>query len=228
MGLVGVWWVVCEVGSESMRLSDRDYLIFSVVYRFRFCLGRHIKELVAYGSLRATDRRLKLLIEAGYLERKKYLFGIPYLYTLSHKARTVLEVNRKAEKIRVDRIIHDIHVIDTVIYFLEKYNLSLNDLTSEKELYSVNGFGNRKHFPDFIFTFDNKTKAVEIEIALKNKDVLNKNIKENYMNYDSQIWITSNNKVFRLLQNFQCSYPNMLIMDMEEILKYVRNNTNDT
>ena len=54
-----------------MELTDRDYLILGLVFRFRFCQGRHIKELAGFQGQRATDRRLRTLIDAGYLLRKK-------------------------------------------------------------------------------------------------------------------------------------------------------------
>lgn len=60
-----------------MRLENRDFQILNEVYRFRFCLGRHIKVLCDFTSARARDRRLKILLEAGYLERRKILYGIP-------------------------------------------------------------------------------------------------------------------------------------------------------
>ena len=56
------------------------------------------------------------MVEAGYLTREKYLYGIPYLYTLSHKGRILLGANKREDKIRVDRITHDIYMIEAIIY----------------------------------------------------------------------------------------------------------------
>lgn len=33
------------MSSKGIQLTPRDYEIFRLVYRFRFCLGRHIKQL---------------------------------------------------------------------------------------------------------------------------------------------------------------------------------------
>ena len=205
-----------------MRLEERDYKILNVVYRFRFCLGRHIKSLAGYGSLRATDRRLKILVEAGFLERKKYIFGIPYLYTLSHKGRMLINVNKRAEQIRLDRITHDIHVLDTAIYFLEKYNISLENITTEKELHSLDGFGLRKRYPDFIINHNGEQKAVEIELTAKNKITFGNNVKTNYLNYDSQIWVTNNSSVRNSLEKLKNSYSNIVVLNLGEILNYGR------
>ena len=99
-----------------MELTERDYLILSLVFRFKFCLGRHIRVLANFSGSRASDRRLKSLCEGGYLSRKKYLYGMPYLYTLTHKGRVLLGVNKREDKIRIDKITHDIHVLDAVIF----------------------------------------------------------------------------------------------------------------
>ena len=98
------------MSAKGLELQDRDWKILRLVHRFRFCLGRHIKVLCGFDGARATDRRLKMLFEAGYLDRKKYLYGIPYMYTLSHKGRILLGVNKREDKIRVDRITHDIYI----------------------------------------------------------------------------------------------------------------------
>jgi len=98
------------LSAKGLELQDRDWKILRLVHRFRFCLGRHIKVLCGFDGARATDRRLKMLFEAGYLDRKKYLYGIPYMYTLSHKGRILLGVNKREDKIRVDRITHDIYI----------------------------------------------------------------------------------------------------------------------
>ena len=88
-----------------MRLVERDYKILHEVGRWKFMLGRHIKDLCNFKSVSACDKRLKILIEADYLERKKYLYGIPSLYTLTHKGRILSGYNKRAENIRIDKIL---------------------------------------------------------------------------------------------------------------------------
>jgi len=204
-----------------MELTKRDMEILRLVFRFRFCLGRHIKVLMGFNGQRATDRRLKVLIENGYLSRKKYLYGVPYLYTLAHKGRVILGVNKRVENIRIDRITHDIYVLDTVIFFIEKYNLLLSHIQSVKELHVLDGFGTRRHHPDFVVMISGKNIAVEVELHPKSKDRLEKNIRNNYLNYDHQIWITDNSKVLHLIQNFSNDYSNMEIITLKDVLTYV-------
>ena len=59
-----------------MIVNDRDKLIITTVARFRLALGRQIKSLCGFTGERACDRRLKLLIEEGYLNRERMLYGI--------------------------------------------------------------------------------------------------------------------------------------------------------
>ena len=204
-----------------MELTARDMEILKLVFRFRFCLGRHIRVLMKFNGQRATDRRLKVLFENGYLNRRKYLYGVPYLYTLSHKGRVLLGVNKRSEKIRIDRITHDILVLDTVIFYMEKNNLQLSDIRTVKELNILDGFGTRKHHPDFVISLLDKKIAVEIELHPKAKNRLEKNIRDNFLNYDQQIWITNNNKVINLIQDFSNDYSNIEIINLKEVLIYV-------
>ena len=205
-----------------MELTRRDRCILDTVYRFKFCLGRHINLLAGFTGLRGTDRRLKTLIEAGYLARRKYLYAVPYLYTLTHKGRVLMGVNKREDKIRIEQIAHDIYVLDALIYFTRKYRLSLNDVESEKELHIKDGFGARKHHPDFVVNMVKQRIAVEIELNPKSKERLEKNIRDNYLNYDGQTWITNDNKVISLINSFAGEYANLNVIRLEEVIKYVR------
>lgn len=211
------------MSNQGLELQDRDFEILKLVYRFRFCLGRHVRVLGGFAGARACDRRLKMLVEAGYLERKKYLYGIPYLYTVTHKGRMLIGANKRADTLRLERIIHDVSILDSVIFFIGKANISLNRITSEKELHSADGFGHRRHYPDFVI---DGNVAVEIEIALKSKERLRKNIEANYLEYDSQYWIVSENpKLNKLMQEFQSEYSNLKTIKLEEVKMYVNDNT---
>ena len=210
------------MSAKGLELQERDYEILKLVHRFRFCLGRHVKVLCGFSGARASDRRLKLLVEAGYLERKKYLYGIPYMYTLSHKGRILLGVNKREDRIRVDRITHDIYILEAIIYFALKYDVPLSVIESEKELHIKDGFGIRKHQPDFVVNVAKKRIAVEVELNPKPKDRMEENIRENYLKYERQLWITNNSKVKSLLKGFSGEYSNIEVMPLEEILEYVR------
>ena len=215
-----------------MELTDRDLYILKLVHKFRFCLGKHIMLLAGFTGLRATDRRLKALIEAEYLTRKKYMYGVPYLYTLTHKGRILLGANKREDKIRIDRITHDIYVLEAVIFCILTLGITLADTLSEKELHIMDGYGARKHHPDFVIKIDNEKNgkneilAVEVELNPKTKNRMEQNVRDNYMNFDKQIWITDDSKVISLLHGFENEYSNIELLSLEKVLEYVKKRYN--
>jgi len=204
-----------------MRLVERDYHIMREVGRWRFMLGRHIKELCGFSTISACDKRLKVLIEAGYLERKKYIYGVAGLYTLTHKGRILSGLNKRAENIRLERINHDIIVLDIVIFFIKDLSILTDHIITEKELHIKDGFGVSKHHPDFVIIYDDKKYAVEIELNLKEKKRFEKNIKDNYLNYNGQVWVVpkSQKKIINILNTCQDYYNNLNIKYLEELRK---------
>lgn len=202
-----------------MRLMERDITILKEVGRWKITLGRHIKELAGFSGDRTCDNRLKILVDNNYLQRNKFSYGIPYIYSLTHKSRIFLNLNKRAEKIRLDQLRHDIIVLDTVIYLLKTEKLSLSDFISEKEMHQKDGFGARQHKPDFIYQKNNQAIAVEIELSLKSLERLEKNAKNNFLNYDLQVWIIEKNskKIHDNLIALQEKYPNISLKYVGDI-----------
>ena len=200
-----------------MKLTARDYLIMSVIDRFRYALGRHIKDLCGFQGMRATDRRLKVLCDHGYLTKQRVLYGVPSVYTLSYKAKVLLNVAKKKSHIKTARLLHDIAVLDVVSYLVQNEKILLADIKTERELFSADGFGKVKHRPDFIITAGGKTQAYEIELTLKAKERFHKNVKANYLTYDKQIWVVpkKETKIFKLLALWKTSYSNIEILPYE-------------
>lgn len=207
-----------------MRLTKRDYKMLRQLDRWRFCLSRHMLYLGDFSSQRTTDRRLKLLREAGYIQRRKILYGVPYLYSLTYQGKVLIHTSLKKEKIRIEKITHDISVLDTAIYFMLKYGVKQENLLTEKELHRIDGFCTRKHQPDFIIQNQDKKTCIEIELTLKAKNRLEKTIQENFLNYDDQKWIVPNTqiRIKNILQENSFVYP-LEIIDLEEVVNYVRN-----
>ena len=204
-----------------MRLVERDYEMFIEIERWRFCLGRHLSEFL-FSCKRTCDRRTKTLIDADYLERRKIIYGVASIYSLTYKAKMLIGANKRQDKVRVDRIIHDIAVIDTAIYFVRKFGISLKDITTEKQLHSKNGFSVRNHYPDFIFTKDDKTTCVEVELTLKAKGKFEKNIRNNFLTYDAQVWVCGTDpRISGFLEDSKMEFSNIEIMKIEEVKKYV-------
>lgn len=202
-----------------MQLQERDYLIMNEIERFRYCLGRHIKELCGFEGQRACDRRMKILGDAGYITRKKVLYGYPGLYTVTHKGKVLIGANKRQGKIRLEQIYHDVAVLDTACFLIKKAIATSSQITTDKELHSIDGFGMRSHKPDFIFTANGKLTAVEVEMTRKNQDRFSKNVKENYLTYDSQVWVVPKREtaIIKLLSNWKLQYSNITILEYEVI-----------
>ncbi len=208
-----------------MRVEERDMLILREIERWRVCGSRHIKFLAGFTGQRATDRRLKILIEAEYLERKKYLYGVPSIYFVTPKGKKLIQSNTRPEKVKIEQIVHDMTVLDTAIYFMHKESLLLNNITTEKQLHQLDGFGMRKHRPDFIYTKNNETNCVEVELSLKSKPRFESIIKDNFIVYDTQFWIVpdTQSKIKKILADNKRIYANTEIINLEEVKNYVDN-----
>ena len=207
-----------------MRLVERDLLVLRELDRWRFCLSRHLRFLCEFSSQRTCDRRLRLLIDAGYIDRRHVLYGVPSLYFVTHKGKTLINATLKPDKFKVEQIVHDIAVLDTAIFFLMRQGVALSDIVTEKELHQQDGFGVRQHKPDFVFARDGQRFAVEIELTPKAKPRLVKNIQENFMTYDGQRWIVPavQAKITQILEQNAEIYPGIEIVQLEEVTDFVK------
>jgi len=207
-----------------MRLVERDYEILREVDRWPCVLSRQIRLLVGFPSQSPCDRRIRLLMEAGYLERKRYLYGVPGLLSLTYQGRILIGVSKNGEKPRLEQINHDMAVLDTAIYFMLKYGVEKSGVLSEKQLHQIDGFGNRRHRPDFSFDKDGKSCCVEIELSIKSKERLLKNLKDNFDKYDLQYWVVpkGRTRISTLIKANENDYPNIKLIQYEEVESYVR------
>ena len=145
---------------SEVRVVERDYRIIEEINRWRVCTGKAIAVIAGFGGLRACDRRLSKLCQEGYIERKKVLYGVASIYTLTHKGRLLAGLPERPESTRVEQIPHDIAVIETAIYISKTKGVAWGDITTEKQLHQQDGFGVRKHRPDFIYTHEGEKTAV--------------------------------------------------------------------
>ncbi|MCM1508777.1 MAG: hypothetical protein NC177_16845 [Ruminococcus flavefaciens] len=207
---------------SNVRLVDRDYIILREIERWRVITSKHVCSMCGFTGQRACDRRIKKLIIAEILRRQKIFYGFPSIISLTAKGKLLIGLPNKKEHIRVEQIGHDMSVADTAIYFNRKYKISFSDMTTEKQLHKKDGFGLRKHRPDFIFTAKDKTFCVEVELTLKSKDRFAKNIVSNFTDYDGQFWIVSdrNSKIAQFLLYMKESYPNIKIIELSEVKNY--------
>lgn len=210
---------------SNFKLIERDYVVFREVNRWRVTLSRHLKTLAGFSSQRTCDRRLKKLIEAGFLRRQKYIYGVPYLYFLTRTAQVLIHASTHEPKIRIEQIVHDIAVLDTAIFVHNEKNILFTDMQTEKELHGLDGFSNRRHRPDFVYEQDGKSVCVEVELSLKARTRLEKNIQSNFSNYDTQLWIVPDrhSKIAEILEEQSRIYPDIQIIELSEVKKHAGN-----
>ena len=205
-----------------IRLVERDYLILREIDRWRVITGKQICKVAGFSGQRSCDRRLHKLLIAGILDRKRILYGIPAIYKLTPRGKAIIGIPIKNERVRVEQIVHDMAVLDTAIYFSHKYAIAFSDIKSEKQLHKQDGFAVRKHRPDFVFTKNDKSFCVEVELTMKSKERFSKNIIANFTDYHIQIWVVPdfNSKIYAFLCEMKESYPNIKIIDINEVKSY--------
>lgn len=205
-----------------MKIVSRDYILMQQISKWRFLLGRQIKILAEFPSQRTVDRRIKILKEAGYIKGAYKLYGVPALYFATNKAKNVFNLDFVTSDVKIARIVHDIAVVDTAIYFMKK--LKVVNIKSEREFRHDSGFKRDGHYPDFICNIGSVTYAVEIEMTVKNKNVLENNIKKNYLSYDNQVWVVPKDKtkIWTVLEKSKNTYSNIFLISLEEVISYVK------
>mgnify|MGYP000952380699 CR=1 FL=1 len=208
-----------------IRLTERDFRILKMTQCWKYLLSRQIRVLCGFTGQRACDRRLKKLIEAGYLERKHFIYGVPYLYFITKQAVKIFNLEYYTPSIRIAQIAHDITVVDTIIYLLKNENIDSASIVTERDLKHKAGFGKaNRHFPDFEFTKDERKCCVEIELSEKTRTTLAKNILNNFKEYDAQYWYIPSDKS-RIIANVKSEGQKygVKIIDLERVIEYVRN-----
>ena len=203
---------------NKLVVLDRDRKIIKEIDRWRVCQGRHIKELAGFDGQRACDRRLRKLVQAGYISREKILYGVAGIYRITSKGAKLEGLGNAKGKIRIEQIKHDIAVLDTAIYLNKERAVAYSEITTELELHRIDGFGNRKHRPDLVYKKDGKLICVEIELALKSKNRFENIISTNFIDYDRQIWIVPDkaSKIAKTLEKNKDKY-HIEILELSQI-----------
>ena len=208
--------------SSNIKIQKRDFLILQQITKYRFLLSRQIKILAGFAGQRSCDRRLKKLIDNGFIQRKYFIYGISGLYFATGKAKKIFNLDYITKDVRIDQIQHEIFVVDTAIFFMFCRNISDNQIITERQMKNKDGFSNNKHRPDLIIA--NTNVGIEVELNEKKFSTFENNVKNNYSQYDGQIWIVpeEKNKIFENLQEMQKYYSNIELLKLEEVISFVK------
>lgn len=135
----------------------------------------------------------------------------------------MLSKSVRKDKIKIEQIAHDIGVLDTAIYFIKVRSVEASKIVTEKELHRADGFGVRRHHPDFVYERDGKVHCVEVELSLKAVKRIEKNIEDNFMTYESQTWVIpkSELKIKNVTETSKEKYTDICTIEYEEVKRYV-------
>jgi DNA-dependent RNA polymerase auxiliary subunit epsilon len=95
-------------------------------------------------------------------------------------------------------------------------------------LHKRDGFGTRKHQPDFAYEVGGKIYCVEIELTPKSKDRTIKILSDNFMDYEKQMWVVPNSqtKIRKILRDNETAYPNIEVIAFETVTDYIKARAN--
>lgn len=200
-------------------MEEKEKEPLQLIFKWRYCFGRHVKALLGHQSQRTTDRLLSKLVEDGLLERKRILYGYPSLYCLTIKGKKKVGAKPIKEGIRIERIKHDATILDTLPRFIEKFDVELGCVLSERDLKSFDKYS-QGHIPDFAIIKNNEEVwTVEYELTLKALHRLKFNVVSNYIRFDKQIWVIPRYqvKLFVLLHELKEEYSNIEVVILEDL-----------
>lgn len=168
-----------------MRLTQRDILLFEWINGHGFVKADQIMRFLKVKKTTGY-RRIKKLVDNGYIERKNILHGAGAVHLITKKAQNAAGDDLSILKnISLGGFVHDLRLVDLSLDLQEKYNC---DFISERRLRfwgGLGGVGIEGHIPDGVLEFSDKKKwAIELELSVKAASRL-KNIMSGYAgNFD--------------------------------------------
>jgi hypothetical protein len=192
-----------EKKHRSVRLTEKDLLLFDFVARFGFA---NVGQLYSYlgGSLNSLKTRLSHLVNDGYLVNHRIFFGKPSVYTITVKGnRTGLA---SVKEISVGGYEHDLLVIDVFLKLRERFV----SYTTEKMIRAERGVGVGKsgRIPDLVGqAVDGKVIALEVDRTDKSLDRVQKIVNTYAMEFKYQeVWfICANQLIYNNLEKVNLS-----------------------
>jgi hypothetical protein len=139
------------------------------------------------------------LKKEGFLATKHVLVGERQLYYVPPRGVDAFVLEYPAiRQINPIMVRHNIAVVDTMLFLVKKRGFCLQSFLSEREVLREEGYKfnskYREHIPDFLYQDGEEKIAVEVELATKAKQRIQKNFAANMVKYDKQIWVISEKK----------------------------------
>lgn len=179
-------------------LTEQELYVLKTIEKLMLINIKQLAILSGKKSLSAARKTVRKLIEKGYVV--SYNQGNHLVYTASQKGLSFLGINRRAQTVKGFSSIHTETVASAACFlYIKNRQLSIKDMIFDNEIRKIERFrsghffddnsrGRRTpdHAPDIIVS---PHICVECELNIKQLARLKHNFKDNYRNFDKQIWI---------------------------------------
>lgn len=168
-----------------MRLVERDFRLFRWVNSHGYVTSFQI---IRYLDVAKTTgyRRIKKLVDHGFLTRENILYGMGAVHRISKEAKDVSgDEIALLSKISLGGFTHNLKLVDVSLDLLEEHENST--FKTEREIRFLSGIGlsDHGHIPDGELVLSNgKRIAIELEMSVKASSRLDKIMKFYSKNLD--------------------------------------------
>ena len=185
------------MNKKQIILNDRDLQLFRFVDKYRVAAVKSISLACGFNSMQYVSRRIKKLVEYGYINHISMYLGHPHFYCLTKKGLKEIGIDAKPYRPAPTTAFHYVGVADCAAYLAYNYGLdAVKDFFVDKDFYHNDEVIERyslksTHKPDIIFVKGPTTYYVEFERSRKGKKKILENILMNHLSGVNQIWIVS-------------------------------------
>lgn len=180
-----------------MRLTADDLVLIRWINKYKRVTADQAVVFLSV-SKQNVYRRLKRLVENGYLIHERIFHGKPGIYYPTYKGVSAAGDLMPPARVNLTDYEHDLIVVDIALHFEKKYGYwkSERELRSDKGI--SGGFGSKLHIPDGIIKVNDELIGIEVELTRKGKDRLRKIFMQHLRSNDYQkVWYFVNDENIR-------------------------------
>lgn len=188
-----------------MQFTKRDSVIIIFLARHKFATATQIAKYVSMSD-KSAYRRLKKLVESGYLTNRRIFIQQPgvYLPTASGIDAAGCGIRPRRE-IALGTYFHDLEVVNIALKFYAKgYEIETEKEIIAKQNRGIGQIGKKERVPDLVLHKNNEKIAIEYEKAIKSpgrmKTILNYYARQR--NYTRVIFYCEKDVVFKRVEEY--------------------------
>lgn len=188
-----------------MHFTSRDSEIITFLARHKFSTAHQIA-IYASMSEKAAYRRLKKLVDAGYLMHRRLFIQEPGVYYPTQAGLDAAGCSISPRRgIALGTYHHDLEIITIALKFYAKgYEIETEKEIIAKQNRGIGKYGRHERVPDLVLRKNNEKIAVEYEKAVKSpgrmKTILNYYARQRH--YSSVIFYCEKDVVFKRVEEY--------------------------